>query len=296
MTKLVFGSGYLGLRVARLWRDAGDPVFAVTRCTSRAREFEAVGLRPIVADVTDARSLQGLPKAESVLYSIGSDRARGTSMRDVYVQGLRNVLAALPEETGRILYIGSTGVYAQSGGEWVDEDSACRPMRESGRICLEAEDMLRGHRLGLRTIILRLAGIYGPGRIPRQEAIVAGQPIAAPSTGWMNLIHVEDAARIVLAAEQQARPPRLYTVSDARPPQRREYYEELARLLGAPQPKFVEPAPDLPAAMRAESNKRVRNARMLAELNVKLQYPSYREGLAAIVAAEAALAPPGGGG
>ncbi len=75
-----------------------------------------------------------------------------------------------------------------------------------------------------------------------KEALVAGEAIAAPSTGWLNLIHVEDAARIVLAAEAHARPPRLYTVSDGRPPQRGEYYEELARLLQAPPPKFVDRA------------------------------------------------------
>jgi hypothetical protein len=88
----------------------------------------------------------------------------------------------------------------------------------------------------------------------------------------------------------------LYTVSDGRPSQRREYYEELARLLGAPRPNFIEPAPDSPAAMRAESNKRVSNARMLAELGIELRHPSYREGLAAIVAEHALMPPVGGGG
>jgi nucleoside-diphosphate-sugar epimerase len=221
------------------------------------------------------------------LYAVGYDRAAGKAMRDVYVQGLRNVLDALPDTTERILYISSTGAYGQSDGQWVDEDSVCQPARDSGRICLEAEAVLRGHRLGERAVVLRLAGIYGPGRIPRQAALVAGEPIAAPSTGWLNLIHVDDAARVALAAEQRIEPPRLYTVSDGRPPQRREYYEELARLLGAPPPQFAEPAIDSPAALRAESNKRVSNARMLAELKVELAYPSFREGLAAIVTAEA---------
>ncbi len=168
MTKLIFGCGYLGLRVAHLWREAGVVVYAVTRSESRAKELEAVGLRPLVADVTDPRSLQGLPRAESVLYAVGFDRAGGANMREVYVDGLRHVLEALPEETGRILYISSTGVYAQSGGEWVDEDSPYQSVRESGRVCREAEELLRSHRLGPRSIILRLAGIYGPGRIPRQ--------------------------------------------------------------------------------------------------------------------------------
>lgn len=285
MAKLILGCGYLGRRVAQVWRADGETVYAVTRTASRAAELEAAGVRPILGEVTEARSLRQLPTATTVLYAIGYDRRAGMAMRQVYVDGLRNALAALPESIDRILYISSTSVYGQSDGGWVDESSPCQPARENGRICLEAETMLRRHRYGSRAVILRLAGLYGPGRIPRRHALLTGEPIAAPRVGWLNLIHVDDAARIVLAAENVS-PPQLYTVGDGHPPQRHEYYEELARLLQASPPKFIEPPPDSPAAMRAESNKRVSNRRMLAELQIALQYPSYREGLAAIVTAE----------
>jgi nucleoside-diphosphate-sugar epimerase len=196
------------------------------------------------------------------------------------------VLEALTAATQRIVYISSTGVYGQTCGEWVDEDSAAFPCRLAGRVCLAAEQLLHEHRLGSRAIILRLAGIYGPGRIPRRQALAVGDPITAPREGWLNLIHVDDAARIVLAAERSAQPPGRYTVSDGQPTLRHEYYAELARLLQAPPPVFIDPPADSSAALRAESNKRVSNRRMLAELGVTLQYPSYREGLAAIVAEE----------
>jgi nucleoside-diphosphate-sugar epimerase len=144
--------------------------------------------------------------------------------------------------------------------------------------------VLQAHPLGRRAIILRLAGIYGPGRIPRRHTLASGEPIAAPRDGWLNLIHVDDAARIVLAAEGIEELPRLYTVSDGHPPQRCEYYAELARLIGAPPPTFVAPPPDSPAALRAESSKRVSNRRLLSELKLELKFPSFRQGLAAIVA------------
>ena len=286
MTKLIFGCGYLGSRVARLWREAGHDVAVVTRNTQRARSLAAEGYRTIVADVLRPESLVHLPTAETVLYAIGYDRGGGGTLNEVFVTGLNSVLNALPSGTGTLIYASSTGVYSQSQGEWVDELSPCEPAREGGRACLAAERAIAAHPLGARAIVLRLAGLYGPGRIPNAAAIRAGEPIAAPDHGHLNLIHVDDAARVVLAADQRAQPPRTYVVSDGHPVERSVYYQELARLWKAPPPRFMPPPVDAPAAARAMADKRIDNARMRAELAVKLAYPSYREGLAAIVAAE----------
>jgi nucleoside-diphosphate-sugar epimerase len=283
MAKLIFGCGYLGLRVARLWRDGGEEVYAVTRSTVRASQLAAEGLRPIVADVRDASSLGELPRAATVLYAIGYDRTAGGTMREVYVGGLQNVLAALPPATEKLLYVSSTGVYAQNDGGWVDETSPCEPTREGGQACLEAEHVLVAHPVGQRAIVLRMAGIYGPGRIPNLDALRRGEPIAAPPDGYLNLIHVDDAAAVVLAAETRASVPRLYLVSDGHPVLRREYYQELARLAGAPVPRFVPPGTGAHVASRALSDKRVNNARLLRELQVEIRYQSYREGLASIL-------------
>ena len=99
----------------------------------------------------------------------------------------------------------------------------------------------------------------------------------------MNLIHVEDAAAAVLAAEAHAQPPRTYLISDGHPIEHREYFAELARQFGLPQPSFRDPLPGEVGGRRG-GDKRVSNARMLAELQVKLAYPTFREGLAAFVA------------
>ncbi|MCI0361893.1 MAG: SDR family oxidoreductase [Planctomycetaceae bacterium] len=291
MAKLIFGCGYLGLRVARLWKAGGDKVHAVTRSTERGAALATEGLAAIVADVTDPSQLVLPQDVETVLWAVGFDRSSATgkssaagahAIQDVYVSGLANVLRALPQSVGRFIYISSTGVYGQVTGSEVDEDSPCRPTREGGRACLAAEELLRASPFADRTIVLRLAGIYGPDRIPRSSDLAAGRPIDAHSDGWLNLIHVDDAARIALLAEQKARPPKLYVVSDGQPVVRGDYYRELARLLGAPPPRFVEPPADSPAAARAGSDKRVNPRRMLADLSPALLYPSYREGLAAI--------------
>jgi nucleoside-diphosphate-sugar epimerase len=281
--KLIFGCGYLGIQVARRWRDAGDRVFAVTRSSERGRQFRAEGLFPIVADVTQPETLSELPQASSVLFAVGFDRTTGASVREVYVAGLRSALAAVSPSTRRFLYVSSTGVFGQTDGTWVDEDSPCEPTRPTGRACLDAESLLQEHELGPRSIILRLAGIYGPGRVPRRAQLMRGEPLVVAENGRLNLIHVDDAATVILAAEAQASVPNLYLVSDGYPVLRRQYCQHVARLVQAPNVRFQEPPPNSPKAQRGATDKRVSNTKMMRELTVKLRYPSYREGLAAIV-------------
>jgi nucleoside-diphosphate-sugar epimerase len=239
-----------------------------------------------VADVTMPASLVHLPAADTVLYAVGYDRTAGKSLEDVYVHGFGAALAALPANVGRLIYVSSTGVYGATGGETFDEDSPCHPEREGGRACLAAEQLLKGHPLGDQAIILRLAGIYGPDRIPRRRDIAQALPLPVPVDGYLNLIHVDDAVSAVLAAEERGKPPRTYIVSDGQPVIRREYYEELARLLSGPPPRFETPPENSAALERSRADKRVSNARLMGELGLRLAYPSYREGLAAIVAAE----------
>lgn len=271
------------MRVAKLWRQAGDTVYAVTRRADRAEEIHNDGLVPLIADICQPDSLRDLPQVDTVLFAVGYDRSSAQSIGQVYVGGLSNTLQALTHPIKRFIYTSSTGVYGQSDGCWVDESALCQPIRPGGVACIEAERALLAHPLGRCAVILRLAGIYGPGRIPRVKQLQAGKAIAAPREGYLNLIHVDDAARVVLAAEARAPGGTIYCVSDGQPVLRSTYYERLACLTGSPPPTFAPPSPDSPASQRAGSSKRVRNQRVLSELQVRLDYPSYREGLAAIV-------------
>lgn len=283
MAKLIFGCGYLGLRVARLWISRGDTVFAITRSSERAAILAAEGIRPIVADLLGADQIPVPPELTTVLFAVGYDRGSSRTIQDVYAGGIARALISTPLGIERFLYISSTGVYGNVAGQEVDEDTPCQPTRDGGKASLAAEEALAASPFGSRAVVVRLAGIYGPGRIPRAADLLAGKPIDAPARGWMNLIHVEDAARIVLLAEERAAVPRTYVVSDGQPVVRAEYYAELARLLGAPPPQFVDPPVGSPAGQRAASDKRVNPRRMFEELRPSLLYSSYREGLSAIV-------------
>ena len=192
MRRLVFGCGYLGSRVAQRWADAGDTVWVTTRDESRAKTLSSAGYRTIVCDVTKPDTLAALPQVDTLLFAIGYDRTSEPSIEEVYVDGLQNVIdRALVSD--RFIYISSTGVYGNNDGELVEESATCDPVRPGGIACLAAEQRLQSSPLHPVTVVLRLAGIYGPERIPNLKALRSGKPIVAPEGSFLNLIHVDDA-------------------------------------------------------------------------------------------------------
>lgn len=285
MTKLVIGCGYLGGRVARKWLEQGEAVAVVTRSEQRAEAFRREGFQPVVADVSKPLSDMALPAAETVLHAIGYDRHGGVPRRDVVVEGLRNVLNGLTNKVARLIFVSSTGVMGGHEGNWVDEASPCDPQREAARCGLEAEEVLRRHQVGSRAVILRLAGLYGPERLPKLADVRAGGPVAAPHGAFLNLIHVDDAVETILAAEKRAVLGDVYLVSDGNPTVHREFYSEMARQLGVGPLDFCDPEPGSRGAHAASGNKRVCNRKMIEQLEVKLTYPNFREGLASVCAA-----------
>ncbi|MCS6863903.1 MAG: SDR family oxidoreductase [Gemmataceae bacterium] len=269
--RLIFGCGYLGRRVAKAWQAQGHPVVALTR--GNAETLHQLDIEPICGDVLDPPSLQKLPRASTVLYAVGLDRSAGHSMRDVYVRGLAHVLETLPKPE-RFIYISSTSVYGQTDGSWVDETSPTEPRESSGQVVLEAEQLVRCQHPD--AIILRLAGIYGPHRLLRQQAIVRSEPLVGDAEKWLNLIHVDDAVQAVLVAEQNAQPGQFFNVADGTPVTRREFYTYLGLLLHSPARFEDHPEP-------GTANRRIDTTRLRA-LGWQPRYPSYREGLVQAVA------------
>ncbi|MGZ0173846.1 MAG: SDR family oxidoreductase [Planctomycetales bacterium] len=291
MRRLIIGCGYLGRRVAACWKLAGDEVFALTRSEQNAGILCEHGVSPILGDVTDVATLQSLPECDTVFHAVGFDRTAAASKREVYVDGLSNVLDRMAARCGRFIHISSTSVYGQQEGEWVDEESPCESKTESGEICLAAERLVLGRFADEATseqgTVLRLSGIYGPDRLlSRIDALKNAQPLPGPQDGWLNLIHVDDAAVTVTSCADSESPEDVYLVSDDRPVLRGDYYRLLAKLVDAPEPVFD------PTAVARHSrgiNKRCRNRRLRDELGVRLLYPDIEAGLANAVNASAGL-------
>ena len=284
MNRLIIGCGYLGRRIATIWKNQGDRVFLITRNENRAREFESQNFFPLLADITQRKSLQALndlPELDTLLFAVGMDRSRYQTVREVYVDGLNNVIESI-NDTNKIdhwIHISSTGVYGDSGGEWIDETSPTNPQREGGIACLEAEHLLKASRVGKQSTILRFAGIYGPDRIPTRSTIEQRKWNRLSSAGFVNLIHVDDGASITarIADSSSEKQGEVFCVSDGQPPRRRDYYQFIASLLGVETIQWNEDPPD--PSRRAGSNKRVSNQKLVHTFGVKFQYPDYRLGI-----------------
>lgn len=276
MHALIAGCGYLGRRAAAAWQAAGDRVTALTRSTKNAESLRAAGAHPVTGDLLDPRTLRALPAADVLLIAVTHDPRSPVSRRALLVDGIAGLVRELRCRVGHVIYVSSTSVYGQTDGTWVDESSPCEPATEGGRICLAAEDtlaaLLDDGAAPCRLTILRLAGIYGPGRlIARVDQLRSGAAVPGSPQAWLNLIHVEDAAECIVAASRGRHTWRTILVCDDRPLTRGEFYAAVARAMSAPPPVFD---PQANGGRRtAGLNKRCCNARMHAELQVRLQYP-----------------------
>ena len=273
---LIFGCGFLGLRVAHQWRDRGGTVATVTRSEEKAAQLAAQGIEPILADLMRPETLTALPSVSCVLYCVGYDRSSPWPKESLYIDGLTRVLEAMQGRIDRFVYVSSSSVYGQDDGSWIDETSATEPATDGGRICLAAEQRLR-QRVEHATI-LRMSGLYGPDRLlARVDQLRAGEPIGGNPEAWLNLIHGDDSARACVAALTVPSPGPLYLVSDDRPLIRRDYFTALAERVGAPTPVFS----GAPTSRHTPDglNKRCRNERVKRELGLKWQYPEIAQGL-----------------
>jgi nucleoside-diphosphate-sugar epimerase len=187
-------------------------------------------------------------------------------------------------------YLSTTGVYGDRAGDWVDENSELRPSGPRGQRRVAAEAGWQGlwRRRGVSVHIFRLAAIYGPGRSPF-DALRAGaaRRIAKPGQVFSR-IHVDDLAGVLAASIARPRPGAVYNVCDDEPAAPEAVVAHAASLLGLPTPPLMpfEAAGLSPMARSFyDDNKRVSNALIKKELGVRLRYPNYRAGLAAILAA-----------
>ena len=272
-TLLSLGHGYSAAALVRHLIPQGWSVIGTTR--SRPEGLRAEGVEPLLwpGDLAPA-----LARASHILISAAPD-ANG----DPFLQAARPMIeAARPEWVG---YLSTTSVYGDHQGGWVDEDTPLNPQsaRAVQRILAERQWLATG----LPVHIFRLAGIYGPGRGPFQKVRDGSARRIVKPGQVFSRIHVDDIARVLAASMARPAPGTVYNVCDDDPAPPEDVLAEAARLLGLPLPPEVpfDQAEMTPMARSfyAES-KRVRNDRIKTALGVKLAYPDYRSGLAALLA------------
>ncbi len=292
---LIVGCGYLGQRLAERLINCGVEVLGTTRSPSGAAKLGGIGVRPLLLSVTELLTTASLRPAVQagaidLFYMVPPGREKAVPRpRQIVIDGMANVLAALrPAHIRRAVLVSSTGVYGQRGGVVVDADTPPEPADGRARMLLEGEALWQ--RADLPGHILRLAGLYGPGRIIGQSALRERAPLVGDPHSLLNLIHVDDAAELLLAMVRSPQTGRIELGCDNHPVARIDYYRELARRLGVPEPEVLD---DQTAAqrlgldagrLRRASSKRCDNGPTRRRTGWQPRYPCFREGLDAVLA------------
>ena len=238
MLVIVFGAGFVGKPLCSLLETAGHQVVPVTR-------HQGDGLA--ACDITDAKALEGLREevgqADAMVHCASSGRGSADPVvryRAVYLEGCRNIIRVFSPAT--LVFASSSSVYGQTDGSIVDESSCTEPLTETGRVLLDAEELV----LGYGGSVARLAGIYGPGRSYLLKRYLEG---AAQIDGespeaegrWINQVHCQDAASALAHLTGMAADPGIYNVCDETPLRQRACYEQFDRRFGLGVPDVLPP-------------------------------------------------------
>jgi len=280
---LIAGCGYVGTALGLLLASEGHVVWGLRRDPAGLPP----GVRPLAADLTDPGTLRNIPSGlECVVYTAAPDRLDDEAYRSIYVEGLSHVLDALQhqgQEPRRIFFTSSTVVYAQANGEWVDETSSTEPVHFSGTRMLEAERLVRSGPFP--ATVLRLGGIYGPGRVGLIERVRRGEAVCIDGPpAYTNRIHRDDCAGALQHLMAHPQPDDLYIGVDREPAEECAVLRWLAAQLGVPLPR-VGRSTDL-GPRRQRGNKRCRNTKLVASGYV-FRYPTFREGYGALLSRSA---------
>jgi nucleoside-diphosphate-sugar epimerase len=294
MRVLIVGCGYVGLPLGVELIRLGHEVFGVTRTGQRSAELEQAGIKPLVADVSDRESLNQLPSGfDWVVNTTASTKGGGVAdYEQVYLQGTRNLIdwlsASMPK---KFVYTSSTSVYGQMDGSLVKEGSLTHPASETAKVLVQTENELLAAVQSKKFpgVILRVAGIYGPGRGHLFQQYLAGHAkldrgdrptISGDANRLMNMIHRNDVVGCVVAALKNGRAGEIYNAVDDEPIAQLHFIRWLSETLGYYMPEFVaEPM----ERKRAATQKKVLNRKLKMELGYQFKYPNFRQGYTAEV-------------
>lgn len=285
---LVLGAGYIGEELCRLAIGKGMVTTALTRNLEKAHRLAGMGVRCIVADLADKAwhaQVPGIPDYVVNCVSAGGGGLEG--YRRSYQLGMESVIAwALAAGgAGTFVYTSSTSVYPQGDGQWVDEDAPTQPATtERAEILLRAEESARAWPG--RMFILRLSGIYGPGRHHLLDALSAGSTVlAGKGDHRLNLIHRDDVVSGIALALQAGPsiPGQVFNVTDDEAVTREDLMRWLSGRLKCPMPSFDG---HMTSGRRSTvPDRMMANARIKRVLGWMPQFPSFREGYRRILEA-----------
>ncbi len=280
------GCGYVGQQVACHEIADGGDVCALVRTVDSVAQLADLGITSRQVDFDQDVPVLALQLTDQVLYWFVPPPSHGDQD-----QRLARALAAI--EPGalphRIVLVSTTGVYGDCQGEWVNESRPLNPQTTRGQRRVHAEQLARGfgEQYSVPVVVLRVPGIYGPGKLPLAR-LHSGAPVLAPEfSPWSNRIHVHDLVAACLAAARKVDPEPVYNVSDGHPTTMADFFFQVADAHGLPRPPtLTRDAADrqLSAEMRSylAESKRIDNTLMKEDLGVVPDYPNLASGLSAL--------------
>ncbi|MFD2111901.1 SDR family oxidoreductase [Thiorhodococcus fuscus] len=280
---IIVGCGYVGSRLARRYLDRGD-VIGVVRSEDGVARLAAEGIPARRCDLAQNEP-DGLPLEGAHLFYLAPPPDRG-----VEDSSLGRLVDAFDRvgRPKRILYLSTTGVYGDCQGAWVDENHPTEPTQDRSRRRLNAEERLRAWRRsgGTELVVLRVGGIYGPGRLPLERIRRAVPMVRAEEAPYTNRIHVDDLVEVCVAAMENGVDGAVYNVSDDHPSSMTDYFMQVAEAAGLEPPPLISLAEadgQLSAGMMSYmgESRRLSNRKLREELGVELRYPTLVEGLRA---------------
>lgn len=267
----ILGCGYVGSALAKALTEKGQDVVATTTTPARLSELWALGAKPFVVELSEvARLHKMLSDRQTVFLTVGAGRGK-RDYREVYLNGVNYVFEAVDgTDVTRIIYTSSTSVYGQNNGGWVDERSPTEPTSENGRVLLLAERALLSGaaQRGMTATVLRLGGIYGPGRDPAERISRHADSDRADGDVYVNLIHLDDIVTAAIRLLEVSYHGILNLVDD-QPTRRRDYYDQLIAAADLAPIRWV--SGDAPNVC----GKKVCNDLLKATLNLSLQHPTH---------------------
>lgn len=272
-TAVIAGCGDLGGQVGLRLAASGYHVVGLRRRPDRVPG-------PIEGRAVDLSAQRpGLPRnTATVVVVLTADARTAASYQDTFVAGLENLLGAIAEQlpaAPRMLLVSSTSVYGVSDGSWVDERTPAAPATATGRVLRRAEELLHSQLPG--ATVLRLGGLYGPGRGTLLSTVRAGTATLTTTPVYTNRIHRDDAAAAIAhLSTRSAAPEQIYLGVDDEPCSRAELLRYLADELGVAHPPVVEEPPG------RGQGKRCSNDRLRAT-GFTFRYPTYRDGYRALL-------------
>jgi nucleoside-diphosphate-sugar epimerase len=279
---LIAGCGYVGGALARQLHARGATVYGLRRDPSAL----PAGVRPIAADLTAPESLGSLPEGlDAIVYAASASQYGEAAYRAAYVDGVENLLRAVASRPpGRLVFTSSTGVYGQDDGTWLDETSPADADRPTAQALRDGEArVLHGDIPGT---VVRLSGIYGPGRTRLIDSVRTGRArLEQGPTRYLNHIHRDDCAGALAHVLALPNPASLYLATDDEPRPRNDLLCWIADRLGLPEPPYAESAPGSARSSERGGNRRYRNQR-LRESGYHLRFPTFREGYGSLIAGE----------